>query len=197
MIKDEIERTKSKLSNLKENYKNLVKDIKDIFYDKVDCWADDSPRKPRGETAMMQAALSLVEGRSPRYSFYLNVRQAKDWGKDKKDVWLDYWVINQDRFKDRNGTPATIVIRKKNIKLLEEICKELWVKEVSASYRPNTTLGFKEWLEVTNVDKILELMQENLNEHKDNRVYLVTDRNLYLKDIVVIFPKKPVIFGIL
>lgn len=195
MIKDEIAQAQYKLSNLKERYKNLVKEIKETFYDKEDYWDENSPRKPRNESSKLQAALCLSEGRCPRSSYDLNIRQAKEWVKGKEGDWLDYWTIYQDRFKDSNGTPATIIIRKKNIKLLEETCKELWVKEVSASFRPNTTLGFKEWLEATSVDKIFELMCENLNEHKNTRVNLVTDKSLYLKDIVVIFPNNPRYFG--
>lgn len=197
MLKDKIAYAHYELSNLKESYKNLVKEIKETFYEKEDFWVEDSPRKPRDESSKMQAAICLAQSNCPRISFDLHIRQAREWNKGKEDNWLDYWVVNQERFKDESGTPATIIIKKKNIKLLTEICRELWVKEVSASFRPNTTLGFQEWLEDTSVDKIFELMQESLNKHKDSRVYLVTDKNLYVKDIVVIFPKIARRFGIL
>jgi hypothetical protein len=190
MIKDEIKYKQQELVRLKQKYKTLVEDIKKTFFDKVDYWVDDSPRKPSGEKYVLQAALCLVEGKCPRYSFNLDLRQAKSWAKGKEDKWLDYFIINQERFDFGNGIPATIVIRKKNLKLLTDICQKLWVKQISDSFGPKTKLGFEEWLDETSVDKILELMIENFNSHKGNRVFHVTDKNLYVKDVVIIYPQK-------
>jgi hypothetical protein len=188
MIKDEIKYAESNLSQLKCKYKELVIDIKKVFYEKVDYWDDNSPRKPKNDKQKFQAALSLVEGRCPRISYDLNISQAKSW-KNESYVWFDYWTIHQERFDCGNGILATTIIRKKNIKLLKDICKDLWIKEVSASYWPNTVFGLDEWIEKTDVDKIYELMCKHLNEHKKTRVNMVTDRSLYLKDIVIIYPE--------
>jgi len=191
MIKDEIQSAKYNLARLKESYKNLVKEIKETFYDKVEYFVDDSPRKPRGEKEKMQAAICLAQNKCPRSSYDLTIRQAKEWHKGKESKWLQYWIVNQDRFKDHSGTTgATIVIKKNDLRLLKDICKELWIKEVSNSFSPNTLLGFENWLEKTHVDKIYDLMCENLNEVNSTRVQLVTDRSLFLKDIIVIFPKR-------
>jgi hypothetical protein len=197
MIKDEIKYAQRNLADLKMRYKNLVKEIKETFYDKVRYLDDDSPRKPKNEQQKLQAALCLVEGRCPRSRYNFDIRQAKTWKKGEPDVWLDYWYINQDRFNNNSGIPPTIVIKKKNLKLLKDICKELWIKEVGASFRPNTTLGLEEWIEKTDVDKIYKLMCENLNEVRDTRVNLVTDKNLSIKDIVVIYPERGRISGVL
>lgn len=188
MIKDEIAHTQHKLSKLKKDYKNLVSRIKETFYKKEEYFVEDSPRKPEDESSKMQAALCLVEQKCPRIKYDLDIRKAREWVKGGDYITFDYWVINQDRFKIGGITPATIIINKKNIKSLEDICRELWVIEVSNS---KTIIGFKEWVEVNSVDRILELMMENLNQYENERVYLVTDKNLYLKDIVIIFPSQP------
>lgn len=186
MIKDEILQTQRKLARLKESYKKLVDDIKKVFYDKEDYWDENSPRKPRNEAAKMQAALCLAQGETPRYSFDLTIQKAKNWISKNNQVQLDYWIVYQEIFEYGGGISPTIIIYKKNIKLLREICKKLWIQEVNNSY---TTLGFEEWLEATDVDKIFELMSNGLNKDS-KRFHLVTDKNLYLKDIIVIFPHK-------
>jgi hypothetical protein len=190
MIKDEILSAQSNLKRLKERYKKLVIDIKETFYNKEDYWADDSPRKPRDEKAKMQAALCLAQGASERYSFDLDLRKAENWISRDNRVKIDYWIVNQERFKDNGSIPPTIVIHKKNIKLLQDECKKLWITEVGSSFRPKTLLGFEDWLNNTSVDYILELMFDS-EEEISERIHLVTDKNLYLKDIVVIFPKSP------
>ena len=183
MIKNEIAQAQHNLSNLKERYKNLVSDIKKVFYAKEDYWDENSKMKPRNETARMAAAFCLAMDNCPNYSFDLRINQATVW-KSNPSEYLDKWYVYSDRFERYGSTSPVIIIKKKNLKILDEICKEMWVKEVSASYRPNTTLGFEEWLEKTSVDKILELIQKHMN----NRVDIVTDRNLYIKDIIVIYP---------
>ncbi len=190
MIKDEISIAQANLKRLKERYNKLVIDIKETFYDKEDYWTDDSPRKPKNEKSRMQAAICLAQGASERHSFDLDLRKAENWISRDNRVQLDYWIVNQDRFKDNGSIPPTIVIHKKNIKLLRDECKKLWIKEVGSSFRPNTLLGFEDWLEATDVEKILELMFDSFNEN-DERMHLITDKNLYLKDIVVIFPRQP------
>lgn len=194
MIKDEILQTQIKLARLKENYKKLVDDIKKVFYDKEDYWDENSLRKPRNEAAKMQAALCLAQGKTERYSFDLTIRKAENWISKDNRVQLDYWVVNQEKFKDNGTTPPTIIIYKKNIKLLRSECRDLWIKEVANSYRPKTLLGFEDWLKQTSVDYILELMFDSENEISE-RIHLVTDKNLYLKDIIIIFPRKPKYFG--
>ena len=69
MIKDKIASAQRELLRLKETYKNLVKNIKETFYDKEDYWVKDSPRKPKNEAQKFKAALCLAEGNCPRNSF--------------------------------------------------------------------------------------------------------------------------------
>lgn len=195
MIKDEIRQAQNNLARLKETYKKLVSDIKNTFYDKENYFVDNSPRKPRTEVAKMQAAVCLAQGKAEKYSFELNIRRAEKWESRDNRVQLDYWVANQERFKNSSGIEPTIIIEKKNLKLLSQICRNLWVKEVGNSFRPNTLLGFEDWLSQTSVDDIFDLMINSINE-KEERMFLVTDKNLYIKDIVVIFPRRPEYFGV-
>jgi hypothetical protein len=192
MIKNEIESTKIKLANLKETYKVLIKDIKETFFEKKEYFVDDSPRKPRNESQKFQAALCLAQENCPRSRYDLEIRKASEWKnyRDKETIWYNYYLINQKRFEGRNGISATIIIRKKNLKLLKEICTGIWAKEVGSSYRPNTILGFEDWLEKVEIDKLYELICRSFNEKNSERIILVNERSLSVKDVVVIFPNK-------
>jgi len=183
MIKDEITLAQYELSRLKESYKNLVQKIKETFYEGID-WRDkESPRKPRGETSKMSAAYCLAQGNCPRYSHDLRISKAEEW-KSNPAKYIEKWYLYSDKFKTESGTSPVIILKKKNIKLLRDICREMWVKEISNYYSPNTLLGFEDWMKEVSEDKILKLMLEHMN----NRVDVVTDRNLYLKDIVIVYP---------
>jgi len=186
MIKYEIQNTQQELSRLKAKYKKLVSEIKERFYDKVDYWEENSPRKPRGDKQIMQAAICLLEGVCPNYNFQLDVRRAEEWVRGGDNIPLDYYYTNQDKFDYGNGIPPTIIIKKKNLKLLKEFCKKAWLKAVDDG---ETTLGLNDWVNSVNIDKLFSIICNSLNNHKTNRVHLITDRNLYIKDIVIIYPR--------
>jgi len=183
MIKDEITLAQHELSRLKEQYKNLVQKIKETFYEKEEYFVEDSPRKPRGETSKMSAAYCLAQGKCPRGSYDLRISKAEEW-KSNPTKYIEKWYLYSDKFKTESGTSPVIILKKKNIKLLRDICREMWVKEISNHYSPNTLLGFEDWMKDVSEDKILNLMHEHMN----NRVDVVTDRNLFLKDIVIVYP---------
>lgn len=128
----------------------------------------------------MSAAYCLAQESCPRYSYNLNINKAEEWNSNPAK-YIEKWYLYSDKFKTESGTYPVIIIKKKNIKLLEDICKKMWVKEVSENH---TTLGFEDWLKNVSEDKILNLMHEHMN----NRVDVVTDRNLYIKDIVIVYP---------
>lgn len=184
MIKDKIESLTSELKHLKIRYKNLVNDIKETFYEKKEYFVDDSPRHPQNEKAKMSAAYCLATNYCPRGSWDLKVNKAQEWNS-KLIKHIEKWYIYSDKFETPNGTKPVILLKKKNIKLLDELCKEMWMTEVKNEFGSNrTTLGLKEWLIEKSDDYILELLYEHIN----GRIEVVTDRGLSIKDVVVIYP---------
>ena len=128
-------------------------------------------------------------GTKPRgkYSTDFNINQGKIWSNKEPDKYLPYFCVYDKDFENFGSTKAVYVLRKKNIKELEELCQEMWVKEVSNSPRPNTKLGLSDWLNETTPDKIIELLEEHLGD----RIDVVTERKLKIKDIVIVYPHKP------
>lgn len=191
IITEKIQHHKDKAKMLQEKFNNLVDSIANAFYER-EVWRDENSKlKPKSESNVMHAAYCLAMMIAPRsrYSFDVeyNLHQATEW-KSKPEVKYDYFYIHDSKnFKNRFGsTHAVYVVRKKNIKLLGEQCKEAWKYAVSKSSRP-TTLGFKEWVDQTSCDDIVNI----LYKIHENKIDVVTNRKLYLKDIVIIYPSKP------
>jgi hypothetical protein len=140
----------------------------------------------------MLAAFCLAEEKVEMRSKYsYSIRQSQKWGSgNKHEGYHDYFFINQEKYKEHGGmVPPTILIRKKNIKQLKDICQKIWVYEVSASFSPNTTLGFEEWLESKSNDDILELLYDWGRKNK-REVKCITDASMYVRDVVIVYPKK-------
>lgn len=191
MIKDKVSSLQSQLLILKKSYNDLVTRIKEVFYEKEDYWVENSPRKPRTDSARMGAAYALLSGKCPQYSFDYGINKAEVWKSNPKQ-YIEKWCLYDERFETTRGTSPVIFLYKKNIKLLDELCLKVWIKEVSVDrMRPNTLLGFNDWLEQTSDDDILTLMQE----YYDDRVFLINDKKLYLKDIVIVYPHSLKISG--
>jgi hypothetical protein len=189
LIKDKISQHRDKAKMLKDKYDNLVDKIANAFYER-EVWRDENSKlKPKSEKDIMNAAYCLALMIAPRTRFSMDVpytiHQAEEW-KTTPTVYYDYFYIWDEQFKDRmtGSTPCVYLVRKKNLKLLKKECKEAWKYAVGDS---STTLGFKDWLEQATPDDILPFMFRVY----ENRIDVVTDRKLYLKDIVIIYPNKP------
>jgi len=180
MIKNRIENTKNKLKRLQQSYDDLVEKIKETFYEKKEYWVKNSPRKPNNDTAKMSAAYCLLTEKCPGFYSDLKIQLSKNW--DTKES-LGYWLLYDDFFSSGSGTTPVKLIFKKDLKKLEEICKSMWIISVSKSYN-GTTLGFNDWKKSVNSDDLFKLMQEHMN----GRVYIINDRKLFLKDIVIVLP---------
>lgn len=179
MIKRRIDKLKFELKYAQDNYNNLVNDIKKTFYEK-DFWLEDSKRKPKSDFAKMQAAYSLLKEESPKYNFELRINRAEDCDTKKP---LNYFYIYDEHFRSFGTLSPVICVFKRNIKELKEICHKAWIKEVSKRY-DYVTDSFEDWLNNISNDDLLKLLVCN------KKIFLVTDRKLYLKDIVIILPKK-------
>jgi len=190
-IKKEIKDHREKAKALKKEYDSLVESIKNAFFEHEDYWDKNSKIKPKTELARMNAAYCLAMRKAPKsgFSFDLNynINQANEWKSDPK-VHYDYFYVWDKYFENRFGsTKAVLLVKKKNIKLLKENCKEAWKHAVNESFSGSTTLGFEEWLERSTPDEILSKMHSVY----EGSIDVITDRKLYLKDIVIIYPHNP------
>lgn len=182
---NEIERLKSRLESSKKQYAEIILSIKQACYHKP-YGSDDSQLKPEREGDIMKAAFFCANRiKSDRYDPDYNIRQSKEF---KSDEPQNYWLFYPKEF-DRNGykTPA-IIIRKNNIKLLESLCRKAWNLAASGtSYDFKTDLGLKEWVKAVSCDTILKIIK---SEKFDEYCEEVNDKNLKIKDIVIIYPSK-------
>lgn len=190
LITEEIQSQKEELKRLQEKYKELIDGIKNAFYEHEDYFDKTTPMKPKSETAVMSAAYCFASMKHPRtqYSFDrgFTINRAEVWKSNPK-VYLDYWLVYADDFKTENGTSPIRILKKKDIKILEDTCKEAWKYAVNEKFSKSTVLGFNEWLEQTSCDIVIEI----LHEIYEDRIIEVTEKKLYIKDIVIIYPTKP------
>lgn len=197
MIKDEISEMQSRLSFLKERYKDLVEKIKDVLYEHEVYLDKTSKKKPKCDKDIMSAAYSIVIGSAPHHKYDLNINRAKLWNKGKSDheTPLDFWYVYSDRFKDFHGTTSpVIVLHKKHLKSIDkDYLIKAWASEVSVDRsRPNTTLGFNDWIKEVSIDDLFDILSENMKD----RVEIISEKSLGVKDIVVILPVKVIQHGI-
>lgn len=187
-IKDKISEHKDRAKMLKEKYDDLVDKIKNAFYEHEDYWDKTSKQKPKTEHAVMNAAYCYAMMIAPKSQFSFDIdytlNQAEEWRSDPK-VYYDYFYIWDKTFENRFGSTKPVYLaRKKNIKLLEKQCKKAWMYAVKEE---KTTLGFDDWLNKSTPDEILSLFYRVY----EKRIDVITDRKLYLKDIVIIYPSEP------
>jgi hypothetical protein len=176
------------VKRLSEKYNTLVESVKDAFYEYENYFEKTGKIRPSSKSDLMSAAYCLAMAIAPRskYSVNFNISQAKTWKKEPAEYFPNFYIYDEREFGGHNGTKAVHVLHKKDLKVLDEICKELWIKEVGNDFRPKTLLGLEDWMQQTSVDDILNLMQE----HLEGRVDVVTERKLGIKDIVIIYPYK-------
>jgi hypothetical protein len=193
-IKNEIQSLQRQLSALKEGYSKFIDEIKSKFFDREDYFDENSKLKPRDEASKIAAAYCLALRKCPRSRYDLDVSKDKKY-KQKKNGHYDfddYEFINRYtvsdtsfRFRGEEHTrdkPA-IVVKLKDIKLLDKICKKIWIDQVA---NRRVVKGFDEWLEEISIEKLYELIQEN-----NKYVYTINERKLYIKDMVVILQQSP------
>lgn len=185
LITEKIQSYKSEINRLQERYKELVSDIKNTFYEHTEYFDKTTPLKPTSDTAIMSAAFCFANGRCPRSKYNLDIRRADVWKSEPK-AYLDYWLVYPDEFNSNGLKTPTRILRKDDIKILEDDCKEAWKYVVNGKFGKSTVLGFSEWLEKTSCDKIIEI----LHEIYEDRIIEVTEKKLYLKDIIIIYPEK-------
>lgn len=183
-LKDDIKNTQEELRRLKEEYKSLCDTIKNTFFDRKDFFDKESPLVLKDEENTMKVAYCLSERQCYYQSRYgLNSRRPyKNWETKERG---NIFIVGEDRdpFSHSQSEGKTLV-RLKHIKELKEICMKIWIKEVGASYSPNTTLGFDDWLEKTSNEEILKLMKDIDHE----KVILINDPSMKVRNIVVIHP---------
>jgi hypothetical protein len=186
MLKDKIQEMRSEVKRLSEKYNALIENIKDSFYEHESYFDKTSKKKPGNKSDLMCAAYCLAMAIVPRskYSVEFRISQSKTWNKEPVEYFPDFYIHDERNFGNHHGTKAVHVLDKKDIKILNDICKYIWIKEVGNDFRPKTLLGFEDWLKQTSVDDILSLMQEYL----EGRVDVVNERKLGIKDIVIIYP---------
>ena len=189
MLKDKIQDMRSEVKRLSERYNILVENIKDSFYEHENYFEKTGKIRPNSKSDLMSAAYCLAMAIAPRsrYSVEFSINQATAWKKEPKEYFPNFYIYDERKFGGHHGTKPVHVLKKKDLKILDDICKELWIKEVGNDFRPKTLLGFEDWIEATSVDDILRLMRE----HLENRIDVVTERKLGIKDIVVIYPQEP------
>jgi len=185
-IKEEIQNKKDELTYLKDQYAELIESIKEACY-RVSLFSEDNKHKPDSDEDIMKAAYHYSRKECVRMFNTVNINRGRKHLKSRGNdfVYEDYWTVYIE--KSFNSYPIYI-LRKKNIKVLGDICKDLWKIAINNKYgETKTELGFKEWLDTTDVDDIIELMK---NEECNLDFDLVTERKLYLKDIIIIYPYK-------
>lgn len=193
-IRQEIQNLQKMLSEIKEGYAEFIEEVKQVFFEKEDFWDENSKRKPRNEASKIAAAYCLAIRKCPRTSFDLDVNKDKKYKRIRNGHYdfndyelIDRYTVRDTSFRFRGeehtrDKPATVV-KLKNIKLLDELCKKIWIGQVSKN---RVTIGFEEWLEKISIEKLYELIQD-----EEKYVFKINEPKLYVKDMVVILQQSP------